>query len=219
MDAVDAAGAAGSARAADAVPVPTDARCGRTIRLTVVVALAVAAGCAGLLVAGRLGTVGRLTASDCDAACAALVPDDGVPALAVPQQPRSRPAPASMATLPAAPSSAPVSASALVQFKVTSHWGDGYRADVTIADAGAVPLTDWHLTFHVTGAKLHQPTDTGETAMTGDVVTVTPATWRHPVTADAPATFGLGFDGVLAAPTDCLFDGSPCALRFVNGAG
>jgi chitin-binding protein len=103
-----------------------------------------------------------------------------------------------------------------VQFKVTSHWDDGYRAAVTITDTGAVPLTGWHLTFHVTGATLHQPTDTGETAMAGDVVTVTPAAWRRPLAVGAQATFGMGFDGALAAPGRCLLDGAPCELRYVD---
>ena len=129
-----------------------------------------------------------------------------------PTAPKAAPSPAP----PAASSSAPVSASALVQFKVTSHWDDGYRADVTITDTGAVPLTGWHLTFHVTGAQLHQPTDTGETSMTGDVVTITPADWRRPVAAGAPAVFGMGFDGVLAAPAGCALDGVPCAMQYVD---
>ena len=117
---------------------------------------------------------------------------------------------------PAASSSAPVSASALVQFKVTSHWDDGYRAEVTITDTGAEPLTGWHLTFLVTGARLHQPTDTGETAMAGDVVTVTPADWRRPVAPGAPAVFGMEFDGVLAAPGGCALDGVPCAMQYLD---
>jgi cellulase/cellobiase CelA1 len=103
-----------------------------------------------------------------------------------------------------------------VQFKVTSHWDDGYRADVTITDTGAVPLTGWHLTFHVTGARLHQPTDTGETSMAGDVVTVTPADWRQPVAAGAPAVFGMGFDGVLTTPGGCALDGVPCVMQYVD---
>ena len=125
--------------------------------------------------------------------------------------PKAAPSPAP----PAASSSAPVSASALVQFKVTSHWDDGYRAAVTITDTGAVPLTGWHLTFHVTGAQLHQPTDTGETAMAGDVVTITPADWRQPLTAGAPAVFGMEFDGVLTAPGGCALDGVPCVMQYV----
>src|SRR6185312_17535838 len=106
-------------------------------------------------------------------------PRPSTPAPAGPRRRTGRTPPSQTApsATPPATSSAPVSASALVQFKVTSHWGDGYRADVTITDTGAVPLTGWHLTFHVTGAQLHQPTDTGETSMTGDVVTITPADW------------------------------------------
>jgi cellulase/cellobiase CelA1 len=104
-----------------------------------------------------------------------------------------------------------------VQFKVTSHWGDGYRADVTVTNTGTAPLTGWRLTFQVTGATLHQPTDTGETAMSGDVVTVTPAGWRPVLTAGAAATFGFGFDGALAAPADCRIDGKPCELKYVPG--
>ncbi|GAA2044270.1 hypothetical protein GCM10009839_54770 [Catenulispora yoronensis] len=102
-----------------------------------------------------------------------------------------------------------------MQFKVTSHWGEGYRAAVTVTNTGAVPLTDWHLTFQVTGATLHQPTDTGETAMSGDVVTVTPAAWRPALAAGAAVTFGFGFDGTLVAPAGCLFDGTPCELTYV----
>jgi hypothetical protein len=102
-----------------------------------------------------------------------------------------------------------------VQFKVTSHWSDGYRADVSITDTGTVPLTGWHLTFHVTGAQLHQPTDTGETAMTGDVVTITPAAWRRPVAAGAQVVFGMEFDGVLVEPSGCALDGTPCVMRYV----
>jgi hypothetical protein len=102
-----------------------------------------------------------------------------------------------------------------VQFKVTSHWDNGYRADVTITDTGTTALTAWRLTFHVTGAHLHQPTDTGETAMSGDVVTVTPATWHRSLPAGARATFGMGFDGTLTAPAGCLLDGTPCELRYV----
>jgi chitin-binding protein len=102
-----------------------------------------------------------------------------------------------------------------VQFKVTSHWGDGYRADVTVTDTGALPAAGWRLTFQVTGATLHQPTDTGEASMRGDVVTVTPAGWRPALTAGAAATFGMGFDGALVAPTDCRVDGAPCELTYV----
>ena len=218
------------------------------MRLAVAAALAVAAGCAALLVAGRLGAVRSPSSAsaDCGAACAPRTA--GGPATAgpgpartdasvttgpmgptgrtasigqtgqtaptgpvastgptaatrptAPEQHRSRSLPASSAAPPAAASSAPVSASALVQFKVTSHWGDGYRADVTVTNTGTEPMTGWHLTFQVTGATLHQPTDTGETAMSGDVVTITPAGWRPVLTAGAAATFGFGFDGTLAA--------------------
>ena len=193
----------------------------RTVRWAVIGALAVAAGCAGLLVLGRLGPDRDAASSDCGVVCQpgprALIP--GAPGTAGPGPRTSRTPPAQptgSAPVPAATSSAPVSASALVQFKVTSHWDDGYRADVTITDTGRAPLTGWHLTFHVTGARLHQPTDTGETAMAGDVVSVTPAPWRQPLAAGAQAVFGLGFDGVLAAPGGCVFDGAPCAMQYVN---
>ena len=136
----------------------------------------------------------------------------GQPDSAATTAPKAAPSPAP----PAASSSAPVSASALVQFKVTSHWGEGYRAAMTITDTGAVPLTGWRLTFHVTGAQLHQPTDTGETAMTGDVVTITPADWRQPVAAGAPAVFGMEFDGVLTPPGGCALDGVPCVMQYVD---
>ncbi|GAA2005444.1 cellulose binding domain-containing protein [Catenulispora subtropica] len=104
-----------------------------------------------------------------------------------------------------------------MQFKVTSHWDDGYRAAVTVTNTGAVPLTGWRLTFHLTGASLHQPTDTGETAMSGDVVTVTPADWHPTLAAGAAITFGFGFDGALAAPAECRIDGAPCELQYVPG--
>ena len=131
---------------------------------------------------------------------------------AVPEQRRGSPPPTS-STAPA--SSAPISASALVQFKVTSHWGDGYRADVTVTDTGVRPLSGWHLTFQVTGATPHEPTDTGEASTHGGVVTVTPAAWRPTPAAGAAATFGMGFDGALAAPADCRIDGAPCELLYV----
>jgi hypothetical protein len=196
---------------------------GRTVRWGVAGAVAVAAGCAGLLVLERLGPDRGSSSSDCGGVCQAgstfrsPAPGAQGPAGTTPatgRTPSGQPAPSG--TPSAATSSAPVSASALVQFKVTSHWDDGYRADVTITDAGPAPLTGWHLTFHVTGAHLHQPTDTDEAAMAGDVVTVTPAGWRQPLARGAQAVFGMGSDGVLAAPGGCELDGAPCELQYVN---
>ena len=196
---------------------------GRTVRWGVAGAVAVAAGCAGLLVLERLGPDRGSSSSDCGPVCppgstfhspAPGAPGPAGTAPATGRTPSGQTSPSG--TPSAATSSAPVSASALVQFKVTSHWDDGYRADVTITDTGRAPLAGWHLTFHVTGARLHQPTDTDETGMAGDVVSVTPAAWRPSLAAGARATFGLGFDGVLAAPGECVLDGAPCALQYVN---
>ena len=116
---------------------------------------------------------------------------------------------------PASASSAPVPAGVVVKFKVTSHWDTGYRAELIVVNNGSAAISGWRVAFHVSGATLHQPTDTGEATMAGQVVTVDPAAWHATVDAGSQVSFGLGFDGTLAEPTGCLFDDTPCTLQIV----
>ena len=71
------------------------------------------------------------------------------------EQHSSRPSQAVSTAQSAAASSAPISASALVQFKVTSHGGDGYRAALTITGTGTAPPAGRHPAARPTGADPH----------------------------------------------------------------
>lgn len=216
---------------------PRDGRYGRLVRLGIGAGFVAAAGCAWLLVGAWKGDPAPQgpQSAGCDRLCGAgQFPGGPSPSASatVPQgDPRSgEPIAAGSATPPpparstggtpgpgqSTASSSPSTASGqLVRFTVTSHWATGYRMSVTVADNGTVPITDWTMSFHVTGATLSKPTDQPGITETDGTVTWVPGSWQTPLQpGGTPATVGFNFDGAFNPPTQCVFAGAPCT--FVN---
>jgi hypothetical protein len=114
---------------------------------------------------------------------------------------------------PSTPSSSPSTASGqVVRFTVTSHWATGYRMTVTVPDTGPDPISDWTMSFHVTGATLGQPTDQPGITQTGQTVEWVPQSWQTPIRPGGVATVGFTFDGAWTTPTGCVFKGAACTF-------
>jgi hypothetical protein len=83
---------------------------------------------------------------------------------------------------------------------------------VTVANTGSAPITDWTMSFHVTGATLSQPTDQPGITQTGQTVVWVPGSWQATIQPGGTETVGFGFDGALSAPTQCVFAGTACTF-------
>lgn len=220
---------------------PRYGRYGRLVRLGVGAGFVAAAGCAALLMSALGGSGDDRQdprSAGCDRLCAADPsggPDapgggpDGAagtpgaslggrsglpiaPGSATPPQGRtpggSTPGPgrSTASSSPSTPSGQ------LVRFTVTSHWATGYRMTVTVTNTGAATITDWTMSFHVTGATLTLPADQPGISQKGQTVEWVPGDWQATIRPGQSQTVGFGFDGALNAPTGCVFDGAACTF-------
>ncbi len=77
-----------------------------------------------------------------------------------------------------------------VSLKVTSDWGQGYCADVTLKNNSASNVTDWRVTLDMKGSTLGNGWNGTFTGTTG-LVNVAPAAHNKLISAGGSATFGF----------------------------
>ncbi|GAA3796807.1 hypothetical protein GCM10022226_15240 [Sphaerisporangium flaviroseum] len=98
----------------------------------------------------------------------------------------------------------------------TNDWGNGFTADVTIANGGSSAINGWTLAFAFTGNQQITNTWNGVTTQSGTQVTVKNVGWNGTIGANG-GTAGFGFQstysGANAAPAAFTLNGAACAKR------
>ncbi|OKJ00593.1 sugar hydrolase [Streptomyces sp. CB01249] len=96
----------------------------------------------------------------------------------------------------------------------TSGWTGGYTGQYVVTNDTGSAKTDWTLEFDLpAGTKLSSLWN-GEHTVSGNHVTVRPASWNKQLAAGQSVTVGFvtASDGTAADPTGCLIDGAKCSV-------
>src|SRR5690349_9645296 len=96
----------------------------------------------------------------------------------------------------------------------TSGWTGGYTGQYVVTNDTGSAKTGWTLEFDLpAGTKLSSLWN-GEQTVSGNHVTVRPASWNKQLAAGQSVTVGFvaASDGTAADPTGCLIDGAKCSV-------
>lgn len=99
----------------------------------------------------------------------------------------------------------------LVNYKITSDWGAGFTADVTLTNRSSSPWNGWRVTWGFPGNQQVVNLWNGAYTQTGSQMAVTQASWNGNVAAGASVTFGLqaSYSGVNSAPVNFMCNNAP----------
>ncbi|MEU1420651.1 glycoside hydrolase family 6 protein [Kitasatospora sp. NPDC005751] len=88
-------------------------------------------------------------------------------------------------------------------YRVSSDWGSGFNADVTVTNTGTAAATHWKVTWTWGGTQQVSNLWNGVLAQSGPSVTVTNAPYNGALAAGASTAFGFGagYSGGNTAPT------------------
>jgi cellulose 1,4-beta-cellobiosidase len=103
----------------------------------------------------------------------------------------------------AAPPAAQAAAtSCSAAYSVSSDWGSGFTAAITVTNNGTSAITGWTLTYSYTGNQTLQSGWSGNWSQSGKTVTVTNASWNGSLAAGTSTSIGANFNysGTNAAP-------------------
>lgn len=139
--------------------------------------------------------------------CGGIAPPTATPTLS----------PTPTVTLPPTPSATatPVATGAtncLVSYRVTSDWGTGFTADVTITNQTGAKLKDWLLTWMFAGNQQITNLWNGVLTQTGASVRVNNASWNGSVNKGSTVAFGFqaSYSGQNTTPTNFVLNGLAC---------
>jgi len=106
---------------------------------------------------------------------------------------------AAVGTPPAAQAAA---SSCSAAYSVTSDWGSGFTAAITVTDNGTAAITGWTLTYAYTGNQTLTNGWSGNWTQSGKTVTVTNASYNGSLAAGANTSLGANFSysGTNTAP-------------------
>jgi len=98
-----------------------------------------------------------------------------------------------------------------VTYTVSSDWGTGFTAAVTIQNTGSA-ITSWTLGYSYAGNQALSQGWSGTWAQTGKAITVTSASWNGSLATGASAQIGANFtySGTNTAPTAFTLNGTAC---------
>src|ERR1700722_11752438 len=87
-------------------------------------------------------------------------------------------------------------------YSVTSDWGSGFTAAITVTDSGSSAITGWALTYTYTGNQTLTDGWSGNWSQSGETITVTNASWNGSLSAGASTSIGANFSysGTNTAP-------------------
>lgn len=124
--------------------------------------------------------------------------------------PLATPTPTPVAT--PTPSPTPSGAACSVSYVVTSQWGNGFNADVTITNRTGVTLNGWQLTWTFAGNQQFVNVWNGVGSQTGQAARVSNAGWNGAVAHNGTVAFGLqaSFSGSNAIPTAFALNSIAC---------
>jgi cellulose 1,4-beta-cellobiosidase len=96
------------------------------------------------------------------------------------------------------------SGSCSATYSVSTDWGSGFTAQLTVTNNGTTPITGWTVTYSYTGNQTLANGWSGNWTQSGKTVTVTNAAWNGSLAAGAQAT-GVGanfnYTGTNTAPS------------------
>jgi cellulose 1,4-beta-cellobiosidase len=101
-----------------------------------------------------------------------------------------------------APPAAAATTSCSAAYSVSSDWGTGFTAAITVTNTGSTAITGWTLSYTYTGNQTLSQGWSGNWSQTGETVTVTNASWNGSLAAGANTQIGANFSysGTNAAP-------------------
>jgi cellulose 1,4-beta-cellobiosidase len=117
---------------------------------------------------------------------------------------------------------APASAASACQvaYTVSSDWGSGFTAAITITNTGSA-ISSWTLGYSYGGNQQLTSGWSGNWSQAGANVTVTNASWNGSLAAGASTQIGANFNysGTNTAPTSFTINGSACNGTGTGGGG
>ncbi|WP_084959978.1 glycosyl hydrolase family 18 protein [Thermoactinospora rubra] len=100
---------------------------------------------------------------------------------------------------------------ATATFAVTSDWGSGFQAGVTVK-AGSSALSGWKVEFDLPSGTTVSSVWDAEMTRSGNHYTFTGKSWNSALAAGASTSFGLvGAPGGTVKALNCKLNGNPCA--------
>jgi glycosyl hydrolase family 48/cellulose binding protein with CBM2 domain/Big-like domain-containing protein len=111
-----------------------------------------------------------------------------------------------------APTAAAAAVSCSVNYAVSSEWGNGFGATVTIRNEGADAIPDWNLTWTFLDGQQITQLWNGTHTQSGGAVSVRGADWQRNISPGGTAQFGFNANKSSAnrAPTDFKVNGVAC---------
>jgi endoglucanase len=103
-----------------------------------------------------------------------------------------------MTALPAAAATASCGAA----YSVTTDWGSGFTAAITVTNNGTTPITGWTVTYSYTGNQKLSQGWSGNWSQSGETITVTNMSWNGNLSPGASTQIGANFSytGTNTAP-------------------
>jgi endoglucanase len=100
------------------------------------------------------------------------------------------------------PAAQAAAASCSAAYSVSSDWGSGFTAAITVTNNGTNAITGWTLTYSYSGNQTLQSGWSGNWSQSGKTVTVTNASWNGSLSAGASTQLGanFGYSGTNTAP-------------------
>jgi endoglucanase len=100
------------------------------------------------------------------------------------------------------PSAGAQSGSCSAAYSVTSDWGSGFTAAITVTDSGTSAITGWTLTYAYTGNQALTQGWNGNWSQSGETVTVTNESYNGSLSAGGTTSLGANFSysGTNTAP-------------------
>ncbi|WP_037575959.1 glycoside hydrolase family 18 protein [Phaeacidiphilus oryzae] len=103
-------------------------------------------------------------------------------------------------------------------YQTTSSWDAGYSAQYTIANTSSSTLDGWTLTFTLPSGDRISSLWNGSYTVSGQTVTVKPASWNSSVPAGSSVEVGFVADGAdPTAPSACTVNGTSCTAGGGSG--
>jgi GH18 family chitinase len=100
---------------------------------------------------------------------------------------------------------------AVVTHRVTSDWGSGHVAEMTITNNTDAPLTDWRLEFDLDGEITGIWSSLIESRV-GNHYVLKPASWTSTIAVGGTVTFGFQINGAVTLPTNVKLNGVAISL-------
>jgi len=103
-------------------------------------------------------------------------------------------------------------ASVALAYSTTDSWDTGYNAQVDITNGSSATVNGWTLTFKLPSSTITQAWNGTYTRAADGTYTVRNAGWNGTIAAGQSTSVGFGANGTPATPTNCTFNGTPCAF-------